>query len=162
MPKSEGSLRCHCGNFRVTVRECDLSLANLWEPFLQYSHIRNRVAQQNASRCLNWCVRHSRHYFFPPFRPTNCWKLQVQTCSSSCTSPEGMLQGILGNMARPRKSGQRRRGWTLPRMFSLEPLERCLHGGHCWTTTFFFLRLYQEVMPNSLKCGLKAVPRAMF
>lgn len=66
MPKSEGSLRCHCGNFSVTVRECDLSLANLWEPFLQYSHIRNRVAQQNASRCLNWCVRHSRHYFFPP------------------------------------------------------------------------------------------------
>lgn len=50
----------------MTVRECDLSLANLWEPFLQYSHIRNRVAQQNASRCLNWCVRHSRHYFFPP------------------------------------------------------------------------------------------------
>lgn len=78
------------------------------------------------------CAAQSSLFFFP-LPPYKLLKVTSPDMFLLVYLPRRHAARHSGNVARPRKSGQRRRGWTLPRMFSLEPLKRCLRGGHCWT-----------------------------
>lgn len=86
-------------SLRQLQRDCQRMWLVTGKPLGALSPIFPHTKPSRTTKCFTlpqlMCAAQSS-LFFSPFRPTNCWKLQVQTCSSSCTSPEGMLQGILG------------------------------------------------------------------